>query len=809
MLEQMRNIIFIFLLLILLFISAPALANDIVDRQRETLVLLARQGQLAPAVSGLEELLDKHPEDAQVRADLIILLIENGNVPGALTLFEEHPEDIYPDYVNYSIIGLYRTEGKTELALSLLDKLLDFYPAHRRYQLKKAQLLIDIGKFDDAHTLLASLRPYLELDPDYREISFYLATSDGSWIEILDSSIHLASIADEKNEAVREQIRALRHLAAPFVASGIETANPNSVDRAESAAIFMTKAALYLRWGKTTAENEEEKIVFALKALSFQFQALSILNNSPKYHEDIRAIKEDMVVSLGDAGMSAEALYLYGQLTRVDPVPPYVSRSAGAAALSLQDPEQAVHLLEEVIRAEPDNHHAKVNLFYAYIEDEGFHQATELAQTMVSEVPAMRVFTDSAVQYANPTYLDGVVLSVLAKLYSEQLPDARTAIDELKGKAPANDWFRQISGEIALARTHPRFALEEFSTASLLNPENNDARAGQASALLQLHEYEKAAEIISQLSDVYPLSSSTRRLAEELYLSQRPDLWGDLKYTYSEGPEQSGDGIVAGAEIISVPLFSNLRISGLSRYSWSEIPEGEEDLFSYGLGLEYANRRGSVFGMINNNESTVDEPGGRARIHWTPDDHWSITLNGAVFSEATPLRALYYGVSMDKVDGSVSYRWNETRNIGISLGSGWFSDDNERLEGSARISQRLIDIPRFDLDGSIDLYGSQNSRIDAPYYNPEYDFSARLSLRAEHVLYRSYGSAVIHSLTGGWGMYNQENYDEDWVGSIKYEQRYGVSSKVEGRAGLEVGRNVYDGDPEPFFSFNLMLHAKF
>lgn len=807
--DQMRNIIPIFLSFILLFISVPVRSDDTVDKQRESLVLLAKQGHLVTAISGMAGLFDQYPQDAKVRADLILLLIENDKLSEALAIFDKHPEYIYPDYVNYSVIWVYRKNGENELALALIDKLLQLNPTHHRYQLKKAQLLIDAGKFEDAHHILTSLKPHMASDQDFREISLYLATSDGSWIEILDSNIRLASFTSVKNEAIRGQIKALRHLAAPFAASKIEAAYPDIIDDVESAALLMTKSALYLRWGKTAADNEEEKIIFALKALFLQFQALSILGDNAKYHQEIRQIKKDMVVSLSDAGMKAEALYLWEQLTEVAPVPPYVNQSAGAAALSLEDPEKAVHLLKEVVRTEPNNHHAKVTLFYAYIEAEEFYQAKDLAQTMVSEIPTMRVFTDSAVQYVNPTYLDGVVLSVLAKLYADELAEAQDSIDEIKGKAPANDWFHQISGEVSLARAHPRIALEEFSIAALLNTENNDARAGRAGALLQLHEYEQAKQIISHLSERYPLSSSTERLIEELNWSQRSDLWSDLKYTYSEGPEQSGDGIVAGGEIISAPLADNLRMSGLFRYSWSEIPEGEEELFSYGLGLEYANRLGSVFGMINNNKSTVDELGGRVRGLWTPDDHWSITLNGAFFSEATPLRALYYGISMDKIDGSVSYRWNETRHINVSLGSGWFSDDNERLEGGVRISQRLIDIPRFDLDGLVDFYGSQNSEKDAPYYNPEYDFSTRLSLRAEHILYRSYEKALVHSLTGGWGMYTQKNYDEDWVGSVKYEQRYNVSSRVEGRVGIEVGRNVYDGQAEPFFSLNFMLHAKF
>ncbi len=120
----MRNIIPIFLCLVLLFVSAPVHCGETVDSQREALILLARQGHLVQAVSGMTELFDKYPRDVKVRADLITLLIESDNIPEALALFKEQPEYIYPDYVNYSIIGMYRKEGKTEPALSLIDKLL-------------------------------------------------------------------------------------------------------------------------------------------------------------------------------------------------------------------------------------------------------------------------------------------------------------------------------------------------------------------------------------------------------------------------------------------------------------------------------------------------------------------------------------------------------------------------------------------------------------------------------------------------------------------------------------------------------------
>jgi len=169
----------------------------------------------------MTELHEQYPDDVKLRSDLIVLLSWNGDDGLALKLFEEDSTIIYPDYALFLVAGLYRQQGKSQLARVLLDKLLLQKSNNERYQLLKAQLLIDSNKLPEARKVLSTLTPELRGESDYHKIDFYLESSDNNWLEALGAALYLAAFPAEKNEAVRGQVVALRSLAAPFVASKI------------------------------------------------------------------------------------------------------------------------------------------------------------------------------------------------------------------------------------------------------------------------------------------------------------------------------------------------------------------------------------------------------------------------------------------------------------------------------------------------------------------------------------------------------------------------------------------------------------
>jgi biofilm PGA synthesis protein PgaA len=265
----------------------------------------------------------------------------------------------------------------------------------------------------------------------------------------------------------------------------------------------------------------------------------------------------------------------------------------------------------------------------------------------------------------------------------------------------------------------------------------------------------------------------------------------------------------ATGELISSPINHLFHLSFQGSYSWSELPEGEESLSRYGGGIEYIGEQLSVLALINYNDSTVEETGGVLRGNWSPDDHWSLRLQGERFSDATPLRALFYGIREDRIIGSGAYRWNESRSLYMSLSSGWFTDDNHRVEGSVSFTERLIDEPRFDLDLILDLYGSTNSRDNAPYFNPQEDLSGKGVIKAEHIIYRLYETSLSQQVTAGLGVYAQENYSTGITGKLGYELRLRYHPRIEATLGGELGQNRYDGEDEPYYKFNFLIHGKF
>lgn len=326
---------------------------------------------------------------------------------------------------------------------------------------------------------------------------------------------------------------------------------------------------------------------------------------------------------------------------------------------------------------------------------------------------------------------------------------------------------------------------------------------------IRFHRYEKASEKLAILQRDNPLERSTATVAKDLRYAALPNLWADIELSYAEGPEQSGDGIKATSELISAPINHNLHISIQGSYAWSELLEGEESRTTYGGGVEYIGEEISVLSLLQYNDSTLDEVGGLLRGKWSPDDHWSLGLQGELFSDATPLRALYYGIREDRLLASTTYRWHESRSLYFSIGAGWFTDDNDRIESSMSFTERVIDIPRFDLDLNLDLYGSNNTRDDAPYFNPESDFSTKARATAQHIIYRAYEKSVTQKLSGSVGLYAQENYSTGPTANIGYNLLYNYYPWIEMNLGAEFGQNRYDGEDEPYYTFTFLIHARF
>ena len=122
--------------------------------------------------------------------------------------------------------------------------------------------------------------------------------------------------------------------------------------------------------------------------------------------------------------------------------------------------------------------------------------------------------------------------------------------------------------------------------------------------------------------------------------------------------------------------------------------------------------------------------------------------------------------------------------------------------------ERLINLPGFDLTGLADAYTSSNTILNAPYYNPARDLSLTAGLLAEHVLWRRYEKSLVQALMVDAGLYAEQGYANNWLGTLSYEHRWRFDPMTEFRYGVLLTRRVYDGSVENTLGIILGLRQR-
>ncbi len=797
----------LFWAILCLFSLLPAISQAALQ-SHDHAVELARAGQYSKAIAILEDLHRLHPQNTRITNDLIVVYCWNNQYSPACSLFEDRPADTYPDYVLTDVLTAYRSLQQPDKALTIVDLLLKRQPGADDLLLYKALLLVDKRELDSARTILDTISNSGKNSRYYR-LSGYLHGAEENWLAALADYQQLKRMLPDDKSAVREQFFALQYVRAEYAAGNIMADHEQLFSAHDRAMLLLNQAAEKLRWSTDAARDFNETKLLAFQALEMQIQALDLLGTGPAKNNWPAPVLNDLAITLRNLRQMDSVKAIYQSLLDRGEVPNYVRQAAAGAMLDRRYPDRARELYRQIAEQEPDNFHAHIGLFYSYVEEEDFDNAYRLIDELFEKEPVFQTFADKKYRTHNDRYLDLGVYTILARYYGDQLEEAWSRIDTLISNAPLNDWLYEIRGQISNSREWYRQALYDFHYASLLDPDNLNARAGEIASLLLLRQYDRARPMLNAIRQQFPDEHPTRRLEKEWKFSRKPEYWGDITYGSSSGPKLDGDGMLISGELLSSPINDSLYIDALYRYAWNEIIEGEETFQRYSLGLNYHLVNWDFLGRVTYNNSSLDEIGGSVQGIWTPDDYWRLTLAGERFSVDTPLRALYHGIRSDSISASLNYRWSEQRDLFLAAQGSSFTDNNDRIAGSAVLRQRLVDIPHVDIDGRIEAYGSANSRRDTPYFNPESDFSLLGAFHLDHVYYRHNDHLLAQQIDVGYGFYDQKGYGSRWIGHIRYEQRYKFTPWVEILAGIEFGQNVYDGQAEPYQLVRFMINGKF
>jgi biofilm PGA synthesis protein PgaA len=788
-------------------LARPALAQD---AEREAAVRQARQGDLDPAITALQELRRRYPADVPVASDLAVILHWAGRNPEALAVFETIEPDAAPGYALLAAARAARNVGRLDVADAYLRRGAERYPAERDWRVTRVRVLVDLERFNEARDLAEEL---LEEDPEEPQGLLAKAYYHGrvaEWAQALELYSAVLRRAPDHREAQHGRVMALQALGAPFRAGELARAAPGLLDAAEQARVAGTRSAMRLRANDLPSDDPRRGRTVTDRAIADLEQQVAELRAQPELGDALLRARFDLLIAYRDRLRMTDAVAQYEALRREGVTPPsYVRLSAAAAYLYLEQPEPAHDLYQGVLDADPRDSEARLGLFYALIELERYGEAYAVIDAMDRAEPLFLGYADTRATIGNSRKLDAAVLAGLGRYYGDQLDEAWSRLAPLAEAAPANVWLQTSAAQVARARGWPRRALALIEPWLALDDDSRDLERERAATLLTLRRYPEAEEALGRLEARYPDDKDLQALRRDWDTYRMWELEVRVEPSKGDEPTADGFGFEVTTRLFTPPLFYNWRVLLGYRYATADTPEGRVVLNRATAGLEYRGPSLRAVGAVTYNDTTQDQFGGRLLAQWAPDDHWRLYASGELFAETTPMRALKSGITADAVEAGVGYLVHESRRVELAWRYTDFSDGNIRHELFGRLGQRVVDQPRFDVFATLDLYYSTNSKSTGPYFSPPHIFTPSLAVLAEHVAWRRYRSSFVQALQLSVGGTFQDGFGGDVIGGAEYTHRWRWDPRFELSYGIRAASRVFDGGREADYGGFVQLTARF
>jgi biofilm PGA synthesis protein PgaA len=261
---------------------------------------------------------------------------------------------------------------------------------------------------------------------------------------------------------------------------------------------------------------------------------------------------------------------------------------------------------------------------------------------------------------------------------------------------------------------------------------------------------------------------------------------------------------------VSKPVSLHTTLYGT--FLWQK--DSQEELLEYyrriGIGIFHIfNSTWSLRQLFSIDYNDGDDFGSYTQVNCTPNDYWNFSISYDSFTTDVPLRARVFGIDSNKIDAFIAYRESEWRSYSLLFTHMEFSDGNKREQGLLNYEQGLFVKDDWKMRLFLELYASSNSKDDAPYFNPDHDWSLSATHMTEQILRRIYRKAFIHRLYLTLGTYKQDGYSHELIWTARYQQEHDFSDTHALVWGLDVGRRAYDGEPVHSYGLNVTYRWRF
>ncbi|WP_434601832.1 tetratricopeptide repeat protein [Pseudomonas sp. Z4-7] len=353
-------------------------------------------------MKSFDRLLQRHPNNGQLIFGKALLLQQNGDSQGALTLLEDNPPE--PGEVAPILLRarLLQSMNRGDEALPLMEKSIKKYPDDKRLRLTYARMLVENNRMDDAKVEFSSLVQQYPDDDDLRYSLALVCLEAKAWEEAkgyledliareshVDSAhLNLGRIAEERNDPESALIEYAQvgpgndYLPAQLRQADILIGNGRAAEAQSRLAIQRDTQPdygiqLYLIEAETLAANNQSDKAWAVlqQALKQYPDDLNLLytrsmlaekrNDLAQMEKDLRLIIQrdpDNAMALNALGYTLsdrttrydEAKVLIEKAHQINPEDPAVLDSLGWVNFRLGNLDEAERLLRQALERFPD-----------------------------------------------------------------------------------------------------------------------------------------------------------------------------------------------------------------------------------------------------------------------------------------------------------------------------------------------------------------------------------------------------------------------------------------------------------------------
>jgi len=724
--------------------------------------------------------------DESASMNYILVLIINRDFKEALKAFEksERKADLYPDFILSWIAWAYFKAGEREQAKTYYEIIRARRPDYPRAELGIAYCLAQEGKYEEAMDIIDRAEMREPHSPEALFARAYVYEQSRRFWKAIQEYDRILTINRDNAVAGKLRSRAFSDLGLSTQAlketEGEEIPDSELVD-----SIIGDMAVDRIHW------KEYER-------------ALVVLEPEIWERGNLRR-RYDYMIALAENGDMREVIAEYEKLLQENmELPPWILENAAYAYLYMEQPKKAIQIFDDVLSDYPRSFNSRIGKFYALQELRQWEEGRNVIAELDRDTPAS--LNRGKREIPNWLKMDTTLARGWFLIYEDRLQDAEDYFLDLHERAPANIGIRNGLAHTYMWRGWPRKAQREFRIINTLDPKYSKARIGQISAMNMLHSKEEARAEARTLYKLQPKNKHLQQLMRQLAVEEMRELYG----SFSIAADDDNVEEITAEVRLTQPLALYTDVYAFLYWARTSDNDLKSMFRRTGIGVLHAlNSAWRIRQQLSVSYNDGEDLGSFTEIAFTPDDYWTLNVSFDSFTTDVPMRARAFGIESNKLDAGITYRESEWRSYSLGYSHMEFSDGNDRDIGSIGYEQGLMVRNDWKMRIFLDLYASDNSRTDVPYFSPDSDYGLSVTHLTEHTIKRIYRKAFIHRLYITAGLYKQDGFSSAATGSLRYEHDYELSDTRFLLWGIMFGRNNYDGETVSGQSFDLTVRWLF